>query len=185
MVINVPSVMHTGTRLLTIEILKGTRGGKYNLDDYKYTNIPPMCGDTDDGDDHLHVGHVFSENMDLWREAMRKFPTIVPLRHPSRVLESYRRRGKSEDVYKSQWDNLISLVKDFKVLYLHADMPNIRDDELKNISELAGWNVSSDFPATKKTGSEYGTHDLTISDELLSDTPKEYIDFYMETVNAG
>lgn len=101
---------------------------------------------------------------------------VVPLRHPARCLESFRRRGRAYGLYLQQWDNLIENPP--KAYYVHIDDLDRRDADIARFEHLI--HVPVDWNPSLASGAKRGTHNLEITNALLHDVPQDYIDFYME-----
>ena len=174
MMIAAPSVPHTGKHFLESRVFKG------------YQAIAPvheghMLGNV------LITAHFDIGFMDAWVTWVRALPTVITLRHPARVLESYRRRatiGSKFASYLRQWESLMYIVKEAKdVSYLCIDDMEVREAQAEDIRNKFNLNVFN-WSVTSETGSKHNTHDLVLTDELLKDVPVEFINFYQEKLTC-
>jgi len=166
--------MHTGTHFIKYGVFKCP-----NL----FRDIPPSH-QGDDGEKLIMVAHVVNQHLHLWDGLLEQHPIVAPLRHPAKVLRSFKHRGKKKKSYIEQWNNMIKIIHPHKPLYLHIDEPKIRDKELKKISELADEDLSVNWDEILRGGAETEpTHNLEINEKTLKGVPEKLIDFYHATTN--
>jgi len=157
----VPTIMHSGTHVLRYRVLK-----------------PFM--------DDMVKFHL--TECDRFKRELDELPIFTSLRHPRRIMESYRRRAelKRKTRYPHdratldwQFRELIDNISKRSPLYLHVD------DECKHIEvdvmeEFLGRPLGRDFSVSLETNARCGTHDVDIDD--CPEVPQEYIDFYYGTM---
>lgn len=166
MIVCVPTVMHTGTHVIRNQVFSG-----FQEIHFKGLGFQGNKGQV--------VGHLLNNTVCHWIKAFDKFGNIfMPIRHPSRVLESFRRRDKCERFYREQWDLFLEIGAAYDITYLHIDDLALRDKQVVRISEQIGMPVT---PSWELEGSEHGTHDMEITQGLLDQTPERYIRFYEDT----
>ena len=129
----IPTVPHTGTIFVTkLFISKG------------YEQI--ALKETPTQDKTLFVGHIL--NCGLTHRAlnlMKKYPAIIPLRHPYLVAESWKRRGKSVTDLVTAYKKIPRLFDPLQPYYLPLDVED-REDYLVNIEKGLNLNLSHDWP---------------------------------------
>lgn len=129
--------------------------------------------------------HVYKKHFDLWGDLLNN-PIVVPLRHPFRVWESYRRRGRLDrgfDVFVEQWDMMINQFHPLNPMYIHIDSDS-RDQEVQAVCEALDRDLAVDWAdiIRGKPGTE-STFDLPLPEIMPSYLPAEYTDFYHDTIS--
>lgn len=112
---------------------------------------------------------------------------FTTLRHPARVLESFKRRqrGGYED-FLSQWDMMTDLLREYDTTFIHVDREDLRDREINEARESLGLGkISIDWTPRIELGCYCGTHDLQLTDELVAEVPDWMVDFYNKTIEVG
>lgn len=175
MMICVPTIMHSGTHTLRYEILKEEGDGK-NKDNWNFMGSGPSARDCEVST--ILGGHLNNSMMDKWEDAFKEFPVFTCLRHPVRIAETFRRRGKCIRHLNEMWMNMIEVVDKYDPFYIHVDDKQVRDAQVKLMGEILGLPLKTNWPINKDTNSITGTHDFDISD--TKDVPQEFIDFYYE-----
>jgi hypothetical protein len=94
-----------------------------------------------------------------------EMPLIVPLRHPYRVEESWKRRGKSVAELVSCFDTLAEKFAPLRPCFMPVDSPR-REEALQELSGELGVELSTDWAVVH---GEAGTHSLALED--LSPSP--------------
>lgn len=178
MIIISPSVKHCGHHFLRYRILEPY-----------FTGWPPHTQIPYEDKNYCLYGHFEHNNTNnfntLWNNYGGMTTAVIPLRHPARVLESYRRRStvqSREGEFMQEWRYMMDITQNFKdVWWFHLDDNDLREEQAHAIQfDLLGQAVDIDWSVNKKTGSKKDTHDLTITNELLKDIPQSFIDFYEE-----
>jgi len=101
---------------------------------------------------------------------------IVPLRHPYRVEESWRRRVKDlNDGYFEAWEILADRVMPRDPFVMPVDVPD-RDRHLRRLGEWLGTDLATDWPIC---GSRAGTHGL----ELAELNPSESVRYLVRDMD--
>lgn len=178
-----PSVKHTGHHFMMNQIFKP-----------EYIPTPPHKPD------HIntrvvYTGH-FEENLGfngIWSVMGCNHQTFIPLRHPARVLASFRSRGlmpvKYHPGFYFQWYTMMELCEYWtglgrKILYLHLDDLNIRESQsiamLKNLDIAYKFN-RLDWGINETNGCKQGNHSLEITSEMEKEIPVDMLDFYYST----
>ena len=95
-----------------------------------------------DVDNLIYLGHITRNSI----EHIKKLdhPIIVPLRHPSLVEESWRRRGKSTTDLRENFRLLVDEIDPLNPLYLPIDVPD-RQTYLDRINSELGLNLVTDW----------------------------------------
>jgi len=168
--------MHTGNHLAQQHIFE------------QFTECPHKDIKTSEGL-LLITSHVIDDIMDRWWSSLPHADHVFTvMRHPARVMESFRRRGRSLKTgdkqydegnnFESQWKNLIEISEDYKINYIHIDRED-RNDYVDKASELLGAELGKDWPVL---GERQGTKDLQLNNELISRVPDWILDFYEATL---
>lgn len=176
----VPTVMHSGTHILRFCILQG------------YYKMTPDAKHLFNGTSGNKM-HVFHLNHDQFpREyiyMMDAIPVFSSLRHPYRVWQSFVKRTEHDrinyrlDKFNIQWRRLIDIVDKYDPLYVHVDVPEIRDEQVRKMGESLDLDLSFDWKVDAKSGSVCGTHQIDVyEDKRIS---KEFIDFYNEKLDIN
>jgi hypothetical protein len=130
--------------------------------------------------DWLYWGHTHRDvpGRDNWRWLVKKFPTIIPLRHPSLIEESWKRReGEFEKEswrLKEEWEFLINEIDPHSPYYLPIDAPD-RQDYLDKINKDLGLNIRTRW---KPVHSKKNTHSLTFGE--IEDYIKPFAERFYE-----
>jgi hypothetical protein len=167
----VPSVMHSGTHVLRYKILRAFFKDNEDTCLFNANSKHEMVG--------FHVDELyrFIEDMDS--------QVIVPMRHPRRIAKSWKSRERipartpycAENLY-SQLEQLQDLDK-YNPMYVHIDMPEIRDKQVQELGALLGLDLHYDWVPDRESGSVAGNWDIEI--EQCPEVPQKYIDWYYET----
>jgi len=125
-------------------------------------------------------GHFHEAEIPMWRDIVKEYRTIIPLRHPARSLLSYQKRGKNYETWFGQWVAMIMMDELFKdPLYINIDRPAIRDTQAFIIREAMGIDDPFiDWTVNEQSGSKYGTHDAEITPDLMKWVPDQFVDYY-------
>lgn len=162
----VPSIMHTGRHVLqTIFTRENWKQVGPNPDTHFYPPKPKQ--------DHIIYFHLVDGHSAYYNIA-EQYPLVCPMRHPVRVLESFRRRGLTKDYFEEQWRNQIR-VHNWRPLYIHIDSTH-RDEQLANASRKLGRKLSTNWPVLTVKN----TVDFEVTDERLAEIPDFIMDFYTE-----
>lgn len=170
--------MHSGTHLLRYVILKAY--DKTTPEDEHFFN--GTSGNT------MVTFHLNHDNFPKeYVELMERddIEVFCPLRHPSRMWESYRKRlhNSAEGQHKRskfelQWKRQMDLVDKYNPYYLHVDH-EIRDHEVEIMAKVLDLPLKGDWRVNAKSGSVCGTHAL---DTNGLPPEYEYEAFYYETI---
>lgn len=147
----VASVMHTGTLFTMNKLLSD----KHEIAQVHFTS--------------KHYGRMTKKLEDAEH-------VIIPLRHPARCLEAFKRRNKGYDDFVEQWDNMVARVSNMNPCYVHIDDIERREQDVEKISNLV--NPVIDWQPSVRAGMKTFTYKLELSDEMIKAIPKQYIDFY-------
>lgn len=128
----IPTVQHTGT----IWLAKHLFGG----------NGFEVCTFRGEArtDKVVHYGHCWPGELKYMRPLLKRYPAVVPLRHPHLVFEAWRRRHRTHFEMLLQWSILINEVDKYKPLYLPIDRPD-RDKYLRAINRRLGVELNPDW----------------------------------------
>lgn len=130
-IIVIPSVEHTGSRLLANHIFHSST----SLD----------LGDERTGEYCKYYAHLDDKTTPRFVELASTHPTIVPLRHPIRCAWSWEQRQKPLANYFKQWDMLIEQIDVLNPSYLRVDSDQ-RNDDLSIINELHDLKLETIWP---------------------------------------
>lgn len=146
MFIFIASVHHTGTQF-TEKILLDAGYGP--------TDKPEKGGNKENNDYHrAHIAHSVQTELKDWLE--RKFPLIVPLRHPVDVAMSWKARKKPIKQMVAQFELLQELVLPYNPYLLPIDH-DMRDIYFQVIRENIDANLKTDWAIwkSKRKGSDH------------------------------
>ena len=167
MIIVLPTIMHTGTFLLIDDVFKW----------FKHIG----CAQEPEGDCVIHC-HTTNSFFYEVASCMDKHPVVSPIRHPARVLESFKRRNHlNYRVFREQFGCMADLVEGRDVFYIHIDEPDLRDAELARINNELGLKLKTDWPLVNCVGK---THDIKLTKEMMDEIPQWIMDFYHLTYEA-
>jgi len=156
----VASVMHSGTHLV-FNMLRESMGCKgISLQDIR------------EGKPGVALFHL----VDAHKGELRlSCPIITPMRHPVRILESFRRRGKPQSEMESQFRNLDKL----DPLFIHVDHI-ARDQHVKRVGDRLGIDLKTDWPLL----SPKGTVGFKVTPERVSAIPGWIMDIYTHSLET-
>lgn len=130
MIVVIPSVEHTGSRLVANHIFHSFQ----QINIASETEAPYA----------KQYEHVYANKMEAFHRACKQHPVIIPMRHPIRCAWSWEQRQKPLDEYFKQWDSLQDLfVYDHAVI--RVDLKE-RNEDLKAVNDKLGINVSTFWP---------------------------------------
>lgn len=155
MIIGLASIMHTGTHLVREMLMEHLKA------------ISPDALDRD-GFYGYHLVNSCKKYTQL------NYPTISPMRHPVRILESFRRRDKTIDMMEEQFHNF-SLLRD--PIIIHVDRAD-RDDYVNRAAKRTGLPLSTDWPLL----SPKNTLGFKVTPERLKEIPEWIMDLYSKTL---
>ena len=130
MAILVPTIPHTGTKLLANDILR----------DYDHNALINTPGPRDKIDDH-----IYPEKMTRWKDLLEQYPAIVPLRDPISLAVSWERRNKDLGDMCVMWYIPVEVVDRYNPHYLPIDSVN-RNEYLDRINRSLGLKLNTDWP---------------------------------------
>ena len=159
MIILIPSVMHTGRHVLATA-----------FSGWKTTG--PVIDELEEESRYIMLLHLTDKDKILYQH-IRDFPAVVPIRHPVRVWESWKRKQSPQmtfQYFEEQWKNLIR-VKDHLISYVFIDEDR-RDKDLEKAGRLAGARLKTDWPVLSQTN--------TVDFEVTQERVKEIPDWIME-----
>jgi len=116
--------------------------------------------------DWIYWGHMHRDvaGRDNWKELARQFPTIVPLRHPYLISESWNRRSVDNEKepwrLREEWDFLINEIDKYDPYYLPIDSNN-RQEYLDKINNDLNLNIRTRWTPVH---SKKNTHGLSINE---------------------
>jgi hypothetical protein len=130
MIILVPTIPHTGTKLLANEILR-------DFEHNALINTPKNRQKVDD--------HIYPEKMTRWKELLKEYPAIIPLRNPVSIAVSWERRNKDLGELMVMWYILVEQIDQFNPHYLPIDVKG-RDYYLDRINKQLRLELYTDWP---------------------------------------
>lgn len=131
MIILLPTVKHTGSHFCLKQLLKGFV--PIQLKTAK-KDIKLLSGDM------VVFDHLYKHKMRLWRDLLKEYPAIVPLRNKKAVMESWMSRGEDLEDFHEQWAMLKSIVCK-RVYFINIDDPLMRERQLETINFDLGLNL--------------------------------------------
>jgi hypothetical protein len=155
----VPTVQHSGTLFLVRSIL-----GKNGFEVLPFRGEPTK-------EHTVNYGHCWPGELKYMRPLIRKYPIIVPLRHPYLVAETWRRRNRTPLEMMLQWEILMQEVDPQGPFYLPIDRDD-RGEWLDSINNQLGLQLSTDW---QPLNSHTGTFNITPDKAIL---PDETIEFF-------
>ena len=166
------SIMHTGT-LFTKELLC----------DYKFFVVGQEIP-LDRVDNPAIFEHITEGAINGIEKLVRLHKTVVPLRHPCRVRESWARRYKNIDRLSDLdkvWKILIDRIDSDEIVYISIDSEN-RNEMLLAASLSLGLELKTDWSICHSVAD---TSAIDITDEMIAKEPKWIMDFYLGKINAN
>lgn len=145
MIILVPTIPHTGTKLLTEDIL---RSFEHNA----LRNKPKNRQKIDD--------HIYPEKLTRWKELLAEYPAIIPLRNPVSIAVSWQRRNKDIGEFIVMWYILVEIIDQYNPQYLPIDTKE-RDYYLNRINKKLRLELYTDWPVIN---SVHNSIDVSIND---------------------
>jgi len=127
-----------------------------------------------DRNGHVLMGHLNEWPLAKLAELSREHLTIVPMRHPCRIRESWRRRGRTLAELDRSWDILINHVHNPQCVYIPVDT-GTREKMLKVASDRMGLDMKTNWDVVC---GDYGTSDMFVTPEMLLNEPPEILDFH-------
>jgi hypothetical protein len=120
----------------------------------------------------IHVAHALKDTQVL--PALRlaeKHPVVIPIRHPFRVEESFRRhKVPTEDMLRG-FDNLFRFGS-FNPSYMPVDSEK-REDYFHALSSKLGLLLKTDWSVV---ASKVGTHSIPFEELTPSDEVKDFVE---------
>ena len=153
----VPTIQHTGTKLLA-RMFGDIHWASFNEN-------------TDDRESVLYLGHLTVNSI----EAIKRLshPIIVPLRHPYLVAESWQRRGKPLTELVDNFRLLVNEIDKLDPHYLPVDIKD-RDRYLDLINRDLGLNLSTEWKVVNSVKRTYNIDRKDLSpNEIVKDLVKE------------
>lgn len=129
-VIVIPTVEHTGSRLLANHILH---------------HLSCVNLHSTHDDDCKFYEHVSSKNIDIFIDISKLYATIIPLRHPMRCAWSWEQRQKPLKRYFEQWDLIIKNAEELNASYLRVDLKE-RNEDLDKINKRFNLELETIWP---------------------------------------
>ena len=138
---NIISIQHSGTKLLV---------RKFQCDELALR----------DETEGLHVGHISTGQ---WPHIISRIkdPTIIPMRHPHLVWESWRRRGKNINELIENYHLLIDLDQ-YQPFYVNIDLP-IRDWQIDKINTELNLTLAKEWPIINSVCGTYNIDPYTLN----------------------
>lgn len=111
--------------------------------------------------DTIFLGHMMKEGQ-IGRAVQLSdyMPLVIPMRHPFRVEESWKRRGLDVSELVSCFQTLIERFLPLEPYILPIDSPK-REEALQALSEGVGIDLKTDWEVVHGI---VGTHDLDLAD---------------------
>jgi len=147
MIVLIPTIPHTGTKLVANELFK-------DFEHNALINKPQNNQKIDD--------HIFPEKMTRWKQLLSEYPAVIPLRHPILTAVSWERRKRDIGEMCVMWYILVEQIDRFNPLYLPIDSPG-RDKYLDSINQSLRLQLTTEWPIVNSVHKSYGSglNDLT------------------------
>jgi len=156
--VGIASIMHSGTHLM-VNMLQPLMKG-CSIDDARV------------GKPGYFVYHLVDEQRNDFKV---NFPLITPMRHPVRVYESWRVRGKEIQELEKQYKNLVKITP----LFIHIDRAD-RDEWVSRAGKALGLPLSTTWPLM----SPKNTLGFKVTPARISAIPEWVMDIYDKTLEA-
>lgn len=120
----------------------------------------------------LYQGHVMkSSQINRALELAESMPLVIPMRHPYRVEESWRRRRKPVGEMVTSFQVLMERFVPLDPYFMPVDSP-VRESALARLSAGLGVEFGTTWAVH---GGETGTHDLALDDLAPSNAVRELV----------
>lgn len=176
----VPTVMHSGTHFtfsLFGSLGRWTISGIDTIDD-DFKQTP-------DDVNHVLFYHMLDQVMDTIEKVMDKYPSVIPLRHPARIYESwYRRIGvrmwadPEKDNLNKQMRNLINIADKYDPTYILIDSDK-KDRWLERANNRLDVEFKTDWSVNH---SNFGAARIPVTKEMEDRVPEFVNNFYHEKI---
>ena len=83
--------------------------------------------------------------------------------------------------YETQWKNLGFFNENYDIHFIHVDDKQNRDKQVSQLGEMIGMELSCDWQISKESNAIHGTHNLELTDEIVSQVPDWIMDVYHGT----
>jgi hypothetical protein len=110
----------------------------------------------------LYQGHCEKSNQ-VWQalDLGERMPIVMPLRHPYRVEESWRRRGLDPHRMVAAYRNMLLVLELHVAVWVPIDAVDLRKNTEEQLSDAAGKELKIDWDTL--VNAEKNTHDIDIS----------------------
>lgn len=169
--------MHSGSHTIWHGVFEG----------WKHRDPPRIYNPSEDSVDgqSILIGHTYDKMMLSWKNWLGRFPVVMPMRHPTKVLTSHLVRGEHDMRwlmwYNQNWLNTMWIEEHYTPYYIHVDRPDLREKQLAIINDELDLELEHDWHIGPDMGCKYNTHGK-IDDMHRQQTPQAYIQFYEETL---
>lgn len=146
----VPTILNTGTHFLL------------NL-----LGIKPKGMLWEQQENGIAYGHIYPRYKDIYMPLIEDNLTIIPLRHPLVVAESWKARGGNIFEMIDMWEFLVNEIHPLNPVYLPIDSP-YRDIALGDINAWLGMNMTTDWsPVSSVNGNHPLRHEDVEGDKAV------------------
>lgn len=149
----IPTVQHTGTHRIAKLFPMGWTWAALNEE---------VTGNI------LKVGHINENSIENIKNLVKYYPAIIPLRHPYRVEESWKRRGKCPGEMERHYRLLINELAPLNPSFIAIDTDQ-RQAQLDQVNEKLGLNLETNWDVLN---SKQNTYNLPIKELTPSDAVK-------------
>ena len=150
--VGIASIMHSGTHLMVDMLQRCMKGCSIQ--------------DAQNGKPGFFLMHLVDAHQNDMRLGL---PLITPMRHPVRVLESFRRRSKTLAEMESQYRNLARI----SPIFIHVDRKD-RDAYVERAGKLLNLPLKTDWPLL----SPKNTLGWKVTPERIKEIPEFIMDIY-------
>jgi hypothetical protein len=103
-------------------------------------------------------------------ELSGRMPIVMPLRHPYRVEESWKRRGEDTKRMQQAYNHMLKVMRRDVAVWLPIDAwPSVRSEQHRRLNQMAGKQLKVDW--NDVVNGEHATHAV----ELSTLDPSDYI----------
>ena len=131
--------------------------------------------------------HIHSYT-DQYLDDLEKYPVFTSLRHPMRMIASYRKRENAggEPLWRkiqqfhAGWKFMLEKMPKYNPMFVHVDSDK-RDEQVDAMAEILDLPLAHNWAVNELSGSVHGTHAYGTNGND-PEVRQEYIDFYNETL---
>jgi hypothetical protein len=128
-----------------------------------------------------------SINLETWIKRIKLGYSylVVPLRHPSRVYESYvkvPRVNRSYELFNFQWNAFIDTIDKYNPFYIHVDKEDLREEEIKLLSNELNIKLGKEWNLKYTEAKTYDLDENYLVNKNKKFVKEKFINFYNRTL---